>query len=150
MRLSLYLLLFEITTYIGYFLFMIIFMSIAIATAKSKAAWIWYVIGAGIQLLALLGNQKTANVNGTETSGDWIFYVVLLFITAVIIDRRYKKAITSSNENPEETPKNHEEPTKNETTNNEINYKFDKVTSCIVWGAAILLVALIVICVICG
>ena len=37
-----------------------------------------------------------------------------------------------------------------QTENNEINYKFDKVTSCIVWGAAILLVALIVICVICG
>lgn len=85
------LLLYDLLSFLSYFLIMIIFMVIAIATAKKPYAWIWYVVGAIIQLMSLLGNQKFADVNGTNTSLHWGVYGVLLIITAIAIVMRNKK-----------------------------------------------------------
>ena len=73
---------------IGYFLIMIIFMIIAIVTAKGKGAWIWYAVGAIFQVVPMLGNQKAAMY--------WIVYFALLIITAILIVKRYNKASASS------------------------------------------------------
>ncbi len=84
--------LYQLMNCLGYFLVMIAFMIVAIVSAKSKAAWIWYVIGAVLQLLSLSGNQKIANINGTDTTLYWIVYFGLLIITAVLVVKRYSKA----------------------------------------------------------
>lgn len=81
---------------IGYFFIMIIFMLIAIVTAKSMTCWLWYVIGAVLQLFSLLGNQKTANINGTDTTLYWLVYIGLLIVTAVFIIKRNNKTSSSS------------------------------------------------------
>jgi hypothetical protein len=76
---------------------MIIFMVVAIVVAKSKIAWIFYAIGAILQLMSLAGNQKIASVNGTDITLDWIVYFFLLIVVAIIMIARYnsKKSITS-------------------------------------------------------
>ena len=86
--------LFDLMYCLGYFLVMIIFMVVAIviASAKSKAAWGCYVIGAVIQLLSLVGNQKIANVSGTNTTLHWVVYFGLLIISAILVVKRYNKA----------------------------------------------------------
>ena len=71
-------------------------MIIAIVTAKGKGAWIWYAVGAIFQLVPLLGNQKAAAMNGTDTTMHWIVYFALLIITAILIVKRYNKASASS------------------------------------------------------
>ena len=76
---------------IGYFGVMIIFMSAAIATAKSKFGWIWYFVGAGIQLISMMGNQKAANANGGNITVYWIVYAVILVVAAAIILLRYNR-----------------------------------------------------------
>lgn len=83
--------LYQLFNCLGYFLIMIILMVIAIATAKSKSAWIWYVIGAILQLLALSGNQKVANIDGTDMTMYWVVYIGLLVVTAILIVRIYNK-----------------------------------------------------------
>ena len=88
--------LYDLMSCIGYFLFMIICMIIAIVTAKGKGAWIWYAIGAILQLISLSGNQKAAAMNGTDTTMHWIFYFALLIITAPLIVKRHNKANTTS------------------------------------------------------
>lgn len=92
---------YDLMSYIGYFLIMIVFMIVAIVTAKGKSAWIWYAIGAILQLLSLFGNQKAAAANGTDVTMYWIIYFVLLVITAILIVTRYSKANTSSNTSEE-------------------------------------------------
>ncbi|MBQ7125231.1 MAG: hypothetical protein IJO00_02595 [Clostridia bacterium] len=94
--------LYDLMSCIGYFLIMIIFMVIAIVTAKGKGAWIWYAIGAILQLLSLSGNQKVAAVNGTDTTMHWIVYFALLIITAVIVVKRYNKTSASSDKDNEQ------------------------------------------------
>ena len=94
--------LYDLMSCIGYFLIMIIFMIVAIVTAKGKGAWIWYAIGAILQLLSLSGNQKVAAVNGTDTTMHWVVYFALLIITAVIVVKRYNKASTSSDKDNEQ------------------------------------------------
>ena len=89
--------LYDLMSCIGYFLIMIIFMIIAIVTAKSKGAWIWYAIGVVLQLLSLSGNQKTAVMNGTDTTMHWVIYFALLIITAILIVKRYNKVSASAN-----------------------------------------------------
>lgn len=89
--------LYDLMSYIGYFLIMIIFMIIAIVTAKGKGAWIWYAIGAVLQLLSLFGNQKAAAANGTDATMHWIIYFVLLAVTAILIVTRYSQVDTSNN-----------------------------------------------------
>ena len=83
--------LYELFVYLGYFLIMTIFMIVAILTAKKKTAWIWYAIGAVVQLLSLSGNQITANINETDMTMYWIIYFCLLIATAIIIVARYNK-----------------------------------------------------------
>lgn len=94
--------LYDLMSCIGYFLIMIIFMIIAIVTAKGKGAWVWYAIGAILQLLSLSGNQKAAAMNGTDTTMHWIAYFALLIITAILVVKRYHKASTSSNTDDEQ------------------------------------------------
>ncbi len=83
--------LFNLTYFFGYFLIMIVFSTIAIILSKSKKAWIWYSIGALFQLLALYGNQLTADVYNKDTTIQWTIYFLLLIITAIIIFMRYAK-----------------------------------------------------------
>ena len=94
--------LYDLVSCISYFLIMIIFMIIAIVTAKGKSGWIWYAIGAILQLLSLSGNQKVATMNGTDTTMHWIIYFALLIITAILIVKRYNKASTSSDTDDEQ------------------------------------------------
>ena len=94
--------LYDLMSCIGYFSIMIIFMIIAILTAKGKRAWIWYAIGAILQLLSLLGHQKAAAMNGTDTTMHWIVYFALLIITAILIVKRYNKASASSDTDDEQ------------------------------------------------
>ena len=76
--------------YIGYFLIMIICDVVAIVFAKSKISWIIYVIGAMIQLMSLVGNEKAASMSGVDTTLDWIVYFFLLIVAAIIIIARNK------------------------------------------------------------
>ena len=108
------LLLGELAYYFGYFLFMIIFMLVAISKAKSKRAWIWYAIGAFVQLIPMYGNQVEANMNGVDETLDWIVYFGLLIITAIVVNARYKKTIASNNEKQDELPINQEKPVNDE------------------------------------
>lgn len=63
-------------------------MVIAIATAKRASSWIWYSIGAIIQLISLYGGH----LNNNNSYLDWIIYFVLLLITAsIILIRSHKK-----------------------------------------------------------
>ena len=87
--------LYDLMKVIGYFLIMIIFMVIAIITAKGKTVWIWYVIGAILQLLSLLGNQKNSVMRDTDITIYWIIYVALLVITAILINKRRDKSSIS-------------------------------------------------------
>lgn len=93
--------LYDMMVCIMYFSIMIIFMVIAVATARNKGAWIWYAIGAILQLLSLSGNQKVAVMHGTDTTMDWLVYFTLLIITAILIVKRYNKANISNNTNDE-------------------------------------------------
>ena len=86
------LLLYQLASCLGYFLVMLIFMGIAIALAKSKASWVLYIIGAVIQFISLLGNQKTATISGTNMTLYWLVYFGLLVVPAIIIRKRYEKA----------------------------------------------------------
>ena len=84
--------LYDLLHYIGYFLIMIIFMVIAIITAKGKTAWIWYGIGAAFQFLGQAGNHKVASLYAKDTTLDWIIYVVILVVSAILIDKRHKNS----------------------------------------------------------
>ena len=94
--------LYNLMSCIGYFLIMIVFMIIAIITAKGRGAWIWYAIGAILQLLSLSGNQKAAVMNGADATIHWIVYFALLIITAILIVKRYNKASASINTSEEQ------------------------------------------------
>lgn len=82
---------YELMNCIGYFLFMLIFMGVSIATARKKSAWIWYVIGAALQLVSLSGNQKAAIMNGTNMTLEWSVYFGILIVVAIIIVLRKKQ-----------------------------------------------------------
>lgn len=86
--------------YLGYFFIMLIFMILAIVTAKTKAAWILYITGAVVQLLSLIGIQKAAQIyGGTDVpSGYAICYILLLAISAVLIAVRRSKANDATTE----------------------------------------------------
>lgn len=71
-------------SYLGYFLVLIIFLAIAVGCAKQKAAWPLYFIGAGIQLLALIGNSRSGAMMGPY----WFIYGLLLALAAWLIRRR--------------------------------------------------------------
>lgn len=92
---------------LGYFFLTIIFMIVALVIAKRKLAWVSYAMAAIIQLMALLGNQKS----GMDVTMYWFIYVIILIITAVIIILRQRKIsnvntsveINNSENNEEET-----------------------------------------------
>lgn len=89
----------SIATYTGFFLIMIVFMIVAIINAKKKTAWIWYSIGSILQLLSLLGKQKSASYYGYNTTVDWIIYFGLLIASATLIVNKYNKALLHQNTN---------------------------------------------------
>ncbi|MBR5518209.1 MAG: hypothetical protein IKV86_04195 [Clostridia bacterium] len=77
-----------LSNFVGYFTIMIIASIISIVTIS----WVWYIIGAGIQLFSLIGLQGRMNSFGV---GDdmitlWIIYVVLLVLVAFLIHLRYR------------------------------------------------------------
>ena len=66
----------------GYFLFMLLFMLVALIRAKKGNPWIWYFIGATIQLVSLIGLSR----NPFYSTGKlWIIYIVILIMVAVSI-----------------------------------------------------------------
>ena len=73
---------------VGYFAIMIIASIISIVTIS----WIWYVLGAVIQLVSLIGLQKRMNLFGVgdEMITYWVIYVVLLVLVAFLIHLRYR------------------------------------------------------------
>ncbi|MBR1741626.1 MAG: hypothetical protein IJ733_07095 [Lachnospiraceae bacterium] len=76
----------------GYFLVMIIFCVIAVMRAKNGKPWIWFAIGAVLQLLSLLGLQKRYSAFGLEDalSTQWITYLIILAVSALLICVRKK------------------------------------------------------------
>lgn len=97
--------LFKLFECIGYFLILILFMVGAILLAKKKIGWVLYAVGAVLQLLSQIGNQKRANLLGVDDMNMplmWVIYVALLVITAIIVAKRYKKAhaLTNTEEKP--------------------------------------------------
>ena len=85
--------LYDLATYFGYFLIMNIFMLIAALTAKHKSSWVFYAIGAGLQFMSMMGNQKTANFYGTSMTTYWFIYVILLCVYWFVIISRRESAI---------------------------------------------------------
>ncbi len=89
---SLYL---DIVFFASYFFILIVFLTIAIISAKKSSAWIWYSIGAAITFFALINNNLTINnTNDTwlainDPSIYWMIYIILLLISGVIIYTRY-------------------------------------------------------------
>lgn len=81
-------LLYDIASYFGYFLIMMLFMGLAIGLAKRRSAWVWYIVGACLQLLSLSGQQKVASINGTDMTLEWLIFICILIIAAIIIIRR--------------------------------------------------------------
>ncbi len=82
---------YDLAESLGFALVMIVFMIVSIISAKTKKAWIFYSIGAVLQLVSLSGNEELAKVNGADTTLDWIIYFALLIITAVLVIKRYNK-----------------------------------------------------------
>ena len=76
--------------YTGFFLFQIVFSLIAIAVAKNGKPWLWYGIGAGVQLFALIAQQRYASYwgMGSAMTTHWIIYFLLLIVAALIIFSR--------------------------------------------------------------
>lgn len=100
----------RIATYTGFFLIMIVFMIVAIINAKKKTAWIWYALGSTLQLLSLLGNQKSANYYGDNTTVEWIIYFGLLIVSAILIVNKYNKALLHQNASSNSIPTGDKQP----------------------------------------
>ena len=77
--------LFDLIYTLGYFFIMILFMGCAIALRRSNIAWIFYFIGAALQLMAILGNQREAYVLTGGIIVSWMIYFLLLMVTAINI-----------------------------------------------------------------
>ena len=76
-----------------------LFLIIAIITAKHWSAWIWYTIGAVLQIITLIGNGWIVHTNGLNHSmaGDWLIAILIYSVVAFIIVYRSKKDISSCN-----------------------------------------------------
>ena len=99
---------YELFGFIGYFFYLLVFLSVAIIFAKKLHAWIWYSIGAIITLISLIVNhisvykQDGDYFANEEMSPYWAIYVVLLLISALVIFYRYsvhQKSFEDSDEN---------------------------------------------------
>ena len=81
----------------GYFLFMLLFMLVAHIRAKKGNPWIWYFIGATIQLVSLIGLSR----NPFYSTGKlWIIYIVILIMVAVSIGNIVSKREQQSKAHP--------------------------------------------------
>lgn len=108
--------LYDLASYFGYFFVMIIFMVIAFITAKHKFSWVFYAIGAGLQLMSLIGNQKTASFYGISMTTHWLIYFFLLGVFWFVIASRHELAmrkernkntnVNSENNNNSDLPRN--------------------------------------------
>ena len=76
-----------IGNYIGYFLVMLIFLTLAVIFAKKAFGWLLYTAGAVIQLFSLIGNQRNLSMFGlgSTMTGYWIVYFLLLCVGAALI-----------------------------------------------------------------
>ncbi len=85
--------------YIGFFLFMDLFLLIGYLLArkgKKAGAWVLYGIGAGLQLFSMVGISKT----GSLASIAWLIYVALLALFAFLIFRALAAAPARSARQP--------------------------------------------------
>ena len=90
---SLALLLSDIFALLGYFAIMIGFMIAAICTAKKGSLpWVFFFVGAGIQLLCLLGDHKTGRMSLPGSCPYWTVYFILLGIPGIIIVLRSSRS----------------------------------------------------------
>lgn len=69
---------------VGYFSIMLIFLGIAIKTAKMK----WHIIGSVVQFLSLAGLTLS---NGATVATEWLIYVFILFVGVVLVKKDNKK-----------------------------------------------------------
>ena len=90
---NLALLLSDIFALLGYFAIMIGLMIAAICTAKQGALpWVFYFVGAGIQLLSLLGEHRTGRMSLPGSWPYWAIYFVCLGIPGIIIILRSSRS----------------------------------------------------------
>ncbi len=96
--------LYDFFGYIGYFFYLLIFLTIAIIFAKKLHAWIWYSIGTIITLISLIGKHISYyNVYGDYLTNDkmssyWAIYIALLMISALVIFTKYSMSQKDSEE----------------------------------------------------
>ncbi len=77
-------LLYNLLSCIGYFLIMLIFMILALTSAKPQFAWVWYIIGGISQFISLLGNQNVIQ----NITWYWVIYFAILIVVAALIINR--------------------------------------------------------------
>lgn len=75
----------DIAYLIGYFLLMLVAIGVAIIVSGNKKSWGLFLIGALVQLLSLIGHQKSATANGTDITLYWVIYLVLLIVGAILV-----------------------------------------------------------------
>lgn len=85
---------YSVSSLFGYFLIMIILLALAIILAKGKLGWILYAVGAVLQLVSLIGRQKTFAMFGMGhmLAAYWIVYFILLAVGAIAIYIRSTKS----------------------------------------------------------
>ena len=84
--------LYEAAGLAGYFFPMLLFVVLAIFSAKSWVGWVMFANGVFWQLLELIGTQKTAEPLFIDMKLCWVIYFALLIASAIIIEKRYRKA----------------------------------------------------------
>lgn len=75
----------------GFFLFMFIFLIVAVITAKHKISWVFYAVGVVWQFYSLSGLQRESVYTGTNTIPYWITYGFLIVLAAALIILRKRK-----------------------------------------------------------
>ncbi len=96
---------YAISSYIGYFLFLIICLALAIVFHKKKIALPVYFIGAIVTLISLIGKQKSfiglddtlKSVVNRAMITHWVIYVLLLVIAgSILVFKRIKNHKSNS------------------------------------------------------
>lgn len=117
---------YEVAVILGYFLPMLLFVVLAIISAKSWAGWLLLAIGSIVQLFSLTGLQKAADYRGTDMSLYWLIYIGLLIVAATIISKRFlkTKAIKELESSKKRTDENQmiSDAYANESSNTPSNY----------------------------
>ena len=91
--------LYNLLSCIGYFLIMLIFMILALTSAKPQFAWVWYIIGGISQFISLLGNQNVIQ----NITWYWVIYFAILIVVAALIINRSNSSPVKEKENKNET-----------------------------------------------